>query len=102
MQAGQNPADPLTQLNGPRGHGLAGFNPFAGTGVNLNDPNMVRKTSHGIRVISEFDKPCSDAIHARITSIPTTNVRNDVEPTNYGTNYIICSYDVCCYFSVQH
>jgi len=42
MQAGQNPADPLTQLNGPRGHGLAGFNPFAGTGVNLNDPNMMQ------------------------------------------------------------
>jgi len=43
MQAGQNPADPLTQLNGPAGHGLlAGFNPFAGTGVNTNDPNMIQ------------------------------------------------------------
>jgi len=43
MQAGQNPADPLTQLNGPAGHGLlAGFNPFAGTGVNTNDPNMMQ------------------------------------------------------------
>lgn len=46
MQAGQNPTDPLTQLNGPRGHGvMAGFNPFAGAGVNLNDPNMVRKAT---------------------------------------------------------
>jgi len=43
MQAGQNPSDPLTQLDGPAGHGLlAGFNPFAGTGVNTNDPNMMQ------------------------------------------------------------
>lgn len=43
MQAGQNPSDPLTVLNGPMGHGLmAGFNPFASLGVNPNDPNMVR------------------------------------------------------------
>ena len=42
MQAGQNPHDPLTQLNGPMGFGLmAGFNPFADMGVNPNDPNMV-------------------------------------------------------------
>lgn len=43
MQAGQNPTDPLTLLNGYMGHGLmAGFNPFAEMGVNQNDPNMVR------------------------------------------------------------
>lgn len=43
MATGQNPNDPLTVLNGPMGHGLmAGFNPFQGMGVNLNDPNMVR------------------------------------------------------------
>lgn len=42
MQAGQNPTDPLTVLNGPMGHGvLAGFNPFADMGLNANDPNMV-------------------------------------------------------------
>ena len=42
MQAGQNPHDPLTQLNGPMGFGLmAGFNPFADMGLNPNDPNMV-------------------------------------------------------------
>ena len=47
MQAGQNPSDPLTQLDGPAGHGLlAGFNPFAGTGVNTNDPNMVSFSKH--------------------------------------------------------
>ena len=45
MATGQNPNDPLTVLNGPMGHGLmAGFNPFQGMGVNLNDPNMVRQT----------------------------------------------------------
>jgi len=43
MQTGQNPSDPLTLLNGPMGHGLmAGFNPFAGAGVNTNDPNMMQ------------------------------------------------------------
>jgi len=43
MQAGQNPTDPLTLLNGPMGHGvMAGFNPFAGMGVNANDPNMMQ------------------------------------------------------------
>ena len=44
MQAGQNPSDPLTLLNGYMGHGLmAGFNPFQGMGLNPNDPNMVRR-----------------------------------------------------------
>ena len=43
MQAGQNPHDPLTQLNSHLGFGaMAGFNPFADSGVNTNDPNMVR------------------------------------------------------------
>lgn len=43
MQTGQNPHDPLTQLNGHMGFGaMAGFNPFADMGVNPNDPNMVR------------------------------------------------------------
>jgi ubiquilin len=43
MQAGQSPTDPLTVLNGPMGHGLlAGFNPYAGMGVNPNDPNMMQ------------------------------------------------------------
>ena len=43
MQTGQNPNDPLTQLNGHRGFGaMAGFNPFSQMGVNTNDPNMVR------------------------------------------------------------
>jgi ubiquilin len=42
MQAGQDPSDPLTQLNSHMAHGLmAGFNPFADLGLNTNDPNMV-------------------------------------------------------------
>jgi ubiquilin len=46
MQTGQNPHDPLTQLNGHQGFGLmAGLNPFAGMGVNQNDPNMARYPS---------------------------------------------------------
>ena len=44
MQTGQVPTDPLTVLNGPMGHGvMAGFNPFAGLGLNPSDPNMVRR-----------------------------------------------------------
>jgi len=43
MQAGQNPSDPLTQLNTHRGFGaMAGLNPFSEIGLNPNDPNMVR------------------------------------------------------------
>ncbi len=43
MQTGQNPHDPLTQLNSHAGFGaMAGLNPFADMGLNQNDPNMVR------------------------------------------------------------
>ncbi|KAJ7104200.1 hypothetical protein B0H15DRAFT_14058 [Mycena belliarum] len=43
MQTGQNPSDPLTQLNSHAGFGaMAGFNPFADMGVNPNDPNMLQ------------------------------------------------------------
>lgn len=42
MQAGQNPHDPLTQLNSHMGYGaMAGINPFTDMGLNPNDPNMV-------------------------------------------------------------
>jgi ubiquilin len=42
MQTGQNPHDPLTQLNSHMGFGaMAGINPFADMGLNPNDPNMV-------------------------------------------------------------
>ena len=43
MQTGQNPHDPLTQLNSHMGFGaMAGLNPFGDMGLNPNDPNMVR------------------------------------------------------------
>jgi len=43
MQTGQNPHDPLTQLNGHMGFGaMAGLNPFQDMGVNPNDPNMLQ------------------------------------------------------------
>jgi len=43
MQTGQNPHDPLTQLNSHMGFGaMAGLNPFAEMGLNPNDPNMVQ------------------------------------------------------------
>jgi len=43
MQAGQNPHDPLTQLNSHMGYGaMAGLNPFADMGLNPNDPNMLQ------------------------------------------------------------
>ena len=45
MQTGQNPHDPLTQLNSHMGFGaMAGFDPFTSMGLNPNDPNMVRHT----------------------------------------------------------
>ena len=43
MQTGQNPHDPLTQLNSHLGYGaMAGVDPFTEMGLNPNDPNMVR------------------------------------------------------------
>jgi len=43
MQTGQNPHDPLTQLNSHLGYGaMAGFNPFQDMGLNPNDPNMLQ------------------------------------------------------------
>ncbi|KAG2010441.1 ubiquitin-60S ribosomal protein L40 fusion protein, variant 3 [Coprinopsis cinerea AmutBmut pab1-1] len=43
MQTGQNPHDPLTQLNSHMGFGaMAGINPFADMGLNPNDPNMMQ------------------------------------------------------------
>ncbi|KAF9053941.1 hypothetical protein BDZ89DRAFT_1098362 [Hymenopellis radicata] len=43
MQTGQNPHDPLTQLNSHAGFGaMAGLNPFADMGLNQNDPNMLQ------------------------------------------------------------
>ncbi|KAI0706094.1 hypothetical protein BC835DRAFT_1312233 [Cytidiella melzeri] len=43
MQTGQNPNDPLTQLNSSRAFGaMAGLNPFADMGLNPNDPNMMQ------------------------------------------------------------
>lgn len=54
MQTGQNPHDPLTQLNSHLGFGaMAGLNPFADLGLNQNDPNMVRFLS----LVSTFP-PC--------------------------------------------
>jgi ubiquilin len=55
MQTGQNVHDPLTALNSHQAFGLAGsFNPFAGTGLNLNDPNLVRKCA-GHCIVSQAD-----------------------------------------------
>ena len=58
MQAGQNPHDPLTQLNSHLGFGaMAGINPFADMGVNQNDPNMVRLLAPLVAIldVSEVD-----------------------------------------------
>lgn len=58
MQAGQNPHDPLTQLNSHMGYGaMAGLNPFAEMGLNPNDPNMVRIPSGYIQI--SYSLPCS-------------------------------------------
>lgn len=56
MTAGQNPADPLTQLNGHMGHGvMAGLNPFADLGVNPQDPNFVREASR-LAMLSDVER----------------------------------------------
>jgi len=80
MQAGQNPHDPLTQLNSHLGFGaLAGFNPFTDMGVNPNDPNMVRASA---RVTEHCDNGLIhhvDANHDELTTVPSANVQSHVE-----------------------
>lgn len=90
MQAGQNPSDPLTQLNTHRGFGaMAGLNPFAEMGLNPNDPNMV-STPHKVVCpsIPVHNKLHSqDANHAQQPTISPTNVTYDVRPGDRRAAY---------------
>lgn len=80
MQAGQNPHDPLTQLNSHLGFGaMAGFNPFANMGVNPNDPNMVRPLPQLSKILDLPDAGLmctlilahvTDAKHVKFSSVP--------------------------------
>ncbi|KAI0714533.1 hypothetical protein C8Q76DRAFT_568311, partial [Earliella scabrosa] len=61
MQAGQNPHDPLTQLNGPMGFGLmAGLNPFAEMGLNPNDPNMMQNMLNSPQFLQQMSSVMSN------------------------------------------
>ncbi|KAJ8082806.1 hypothetical protein PM082_008662 [Marasmius tenuissimus] len=55
MQSGQNPSDPLTQLNSHMGFGaMAGLNPFADMGLNPNDPNMMQSMMNSPEVLQQM------------------------------------------------
>jgi hypothetical protein len=90
MQAGQNPLDPLTQLNSHRGYGaMAGLNPFADMGVNQNDPNMV-----SLRVFFFFVGRLSltsvtDADDDELAAVFAADERDDVESGGYGADYFV-------------
>ncbi|GJE89549.1 ubiquitin domain-containing protein [Phanerochaete sordida] len=61
MQTGQNPNDPLTQLNGHRAFGaMAGFNPFAQMGLNTNDPNMMQGMLQSPEFLGQMSAMMSD------------------------------------------
>jgi hypothetical protein len=61
MQTGQNPHDPLTQLNSHLGYGaLAGFNPFADLGVNPNDPNMMQTMMQNPQFLQQMSSVMSN------------------------------------------
>lgn len=61
MQAGQNPHDPLTQLNGHMGYGLmAGLNPFAEMGLNPNDPNMMQTMLNSPQFLQQMSSVMSN------------------------------------------
>ncbi|GBE77193.1 Ubiquitin domain-containing protein [Sparassis crispa] len=61
MQAGQNPHDPLTQLNSHMGYGLmAGLNPFAELGVNPNDPNMMQTMMNSPQFLQQMSSIMSN------------------------------------------
>ncbi|CDO68496.1 hypothetical protein BN946_scf184499.g21 [Trametes cinnabarina] len=73
MQAGQNPHDPLTQLNGPMGFGLMGnFNPFAEMGLNPNDPNMFHSMLNSPQFLQQMSSVMSnpDVVEQIIASNP--------------------------------
>ncbi|KAG1783450.1 hypothetical protein EV702DRAFT_1062540 [Suillus placidus] len=61
MQAGQNPRDPLTQLNSHLGYGaLAGFNTFAEMGLNPNDPNMMQSMMQSPQFLQQMGSVISN------------------------------------------
>jgi len=61
MQAGQNPHDPLTQLNSHMGYGaMAGLNPFADMGLNPNDPNMLQTMMNSPEFLQQMSGLMSD------------------------------------------
>lgn len=61
MQSGQNPHDPLTQLNGHMGYGaMAGLNPFADMGLNTNDPNMLQSMMSSPQFLQQMSSVMSN------------------------------------------
>lgn len=61
MQTGQNPSDPLTQLNGHRAFGaMAGVNPFSEMGLNPNDPNMMQSMLNNPQFLQQMSRMMSD------------------------------------------
>jgi len=61
MQAGQNPHDPLTQLNSHMGYGaMAGLNPFSEMGLNPNDPNMLQTMMNSPQFLQQMSSLMSN------------------------------------------
>ncbi|EIW87458.1 hypothetical protein CONPUDRAFT_116729 [Coniophora puteana RWD-64-598 SS2] len=61
MQTGQNPHDPLTQLNSHLGFGAMGsFNPFAEMGLNPNDPNMMQTMMNSPQFLQQMSSVMSN------------------------------------------
>ncbi|KAF9235039.1 hypothetical protein BU15DRAFT_89717 [Melanogaster broomeanus] len=59
--SGQNPLDPLTQLNGHMGFGaMAGFNPFAEMGLNPSDPNMMQSMMNSPQFLQQMSSVMSN------------------------------------------
>jgi hypothetical protein len=94
MQTGQNPHDPLTQLNSHLGYGaMAGINPFTDMGLNPNDPNMVRISRAFnwliillMRFLAAFLCIASD--DDELASVPAANVFDARRPCHDGPTYL--------------
>jgi hypothetical protein len=101
MQAGQDPHDPLTQLNSHQGYGLmAGLNPFADMGLNPNDPNMV-----GPPPRAPYELPVIDALrtvvkHDELAAVLAANVEHHVQPCCARSDHSIQS-SACRYGSAS-
>ena len=91
MQTGQNPHDPLIQLNSHLGYSaMAGVDLFTEMGLNPNDPNMVRCVAlsplppHSMFLLTVYPPPLPRTApnDDELARVPAADVRRHVKPSH--------------------